>query len=130
MAGPYPIRKPERPGTVTAAGAQERCLLLDGSARCVAMARQHVTIVLDGWCLTDEVVDDAGIVVSELASNAVKHGGGASSVRLYYSHRHVTVAVTDRAPTILPVVPTESGPLSGLLECGRGLAIVRALAGT
>lgn len=83
-----------------------------------------------GAGLPERMLDDAELLVSELMSNAVRHGGGAIRLRV---RRHepgspgpsvLTVLVYD-AGSVLPVAtPTRVGPESA---SGRGLRMVDEL---
>lgn len=68
------------------------------------------------------LVDDVRLVVSELASNAVRHAGTSFSVRLRGDGRSLLLTVRDSSPAVVFVRPpgtTSTG--------GRGLAIVDRL---
>ncbi|WP_245685534.1 ATP-binding protein [Streptomyces yerevanensis] len=70
-----------------------------------------------------EQIDDATLIVSELVTNATRHGRSPCRLRLEVSDERVTVEVFDDSPDQLrlrqPAVEDESG---------RGLAMVRCLA--
>jgi anti-sigma regulatory factor (Ser/Thr protein kinase) len=69
------------------------------------------------------VVDEIAVMVSELATNCVRHTDGEFRVRVEHDARRVRIEVTDRGagmPTLR--VPPASEP------SGRGLRIVRELA--
>ena len=70
-----------------------------------------------------ELTDDIAVMVSELASNSVRHGNSQFSVDVERDDRHIRVAVTDAAPG----APTVRNP-TPLESSGRGLQIVGALA--
>ncbi|MEV2250852.1 ATP-binding protein [Streptomyces sp. NPDC050147] len=70
-----------------------------------------------------ERVDEATLVVSELVTNATRHGGSGCRLRLAISDHRVTVEVHDDNPAR----PRMGSPEAGA-ESGRGLAIVRHLA--
>jgi anti-sigma regulatory factor (Ser/Thr protein kinase) len=72
--------------------------------------------------LDAEHIDDATLVVSELVTNATRHGG-ACRLRLQVSDTRVTVEVYDGSPNRPRV-----RPLTTWGESGRGLAMVRYLA--
>ncbi|WP_433258920.1 ATP-binding protein [Streptosporangium sp. CA-135522] len=93
-------------------------------------ARRFVTASLCAWELAP-LVDDTGLVVSELVTNAVRHGmrgGGdvrpAQDVRVILCHtgRSVLCAVTD---------PSDQGPSlrepDYEAESGRGLHLVQGI---
>lgn len=68
-------------------------------------------------------IDDATLIVSELVTNATRHGRGACRLRLQVSVGRVTVEVYDDSPNRPRV-----RPLTAEGESGRGLAMVRCLA--
>ncbi|MEU3337258.1 ATP-binding protein [Streptomyces sp. NPDC006668] len=69
-----------------------------------------------------EHIGDATLIVSELVTNATRHGGSCR-LRLHVSDTQVTVEVYDGSPGRPGV-----RPLTTWGESGRGLAIVRCLA--
>jgi anti-sigma regulatory factor (Ser/Thr protein kinase) len=103
------------------------CQLDPGSAS--GAAREFTGQTLRGWGLL-ALAEDAMVIVSELVSNALRHGSDGAAhdrVELIFWRRagEVVCAVTDpgaRAP-----VMAEPDPLS---EAGRGLHVVEALSAT
>lgn len=88
-------------------------------------ARHLVAASLETWHLT-ELADSAVLVVSELVTNAVQHSR-FTSIRVTVTRvteRTVRVAVVDKDRTTLPELRAV-GPDA---ECGRGLAVVDAVA--
>lgn len=89
-------------------------------------ARQLTTGFLNGSRTPPEAathVDDANLVVSELVTNATRHGRGRCRLRLSSADGAVTVEVRDdgvRLPTTRRPGPEGEG--------GRGIAMVRRLA--
>jgi len=85
------------------------------------MARRAVGAVLTGWGFTDQGwLDDAAIVVSELVTNAVNHGGGGVELGVQAHGDRVTISAADGS-SVLPRrrEPDDAG--------GRGLALIEAL---
>ncbi|GAB2865361.1 hypothetical protein GCM10027074_35920 [Streptomyces deserti] len=70
-----------------------------------------------------EHIDDASLIVSELVTNATRHGRSACRLRLQVSDERVTVEVYDDNPD-----QPQVRPLTAEGEGGRGLAMVRCLA--
>ncbi|MEU4690697.1 ATP-binding protein [Actinoplanes sp. NPDC023714] len=94
-------------------------LPLDSSAP--GWARSAVKAVLGGWGLRDQAwLDDATTVVSELVTNAVRHGGGAVVVDVEAYGRQVTLSVADGSS----VVPRRREPDG---TGGLGLRIIESL---
>ncbi|GIE36375.1 hypothetical protein Ait01nite_094200 [Actinoplanes italicus] len=92
---------------------------LDRSAP--AAARRAVAAVLEGWGFHDaDWLDAAAVVVSELVTNAVRHGGGCVSLQLEAHGGRVIVSVADGSS----VVPRRRDP-DGV--GGRGMALIEAL---
>ncbi|MEO5878423.1 MAG: ATP-binding protein [Streptosporangiaceae bacterium] len=96
----------------------------------VAVARRHLSRELLAWGVTDTVVDDAAVIISELLSNALRHAralpGGIGQIKVTWS-RHgdeVEVAVTDGGAA---TDPRKGQPALSSLG-GRGLGIVETLA--
>lgn len=85
----------------------------------VARARRYVRSTLDG--VVDAAVQDAAVlVVSEFATNAVRHAGSAFEVVVQVGS-HVRIEVADTSADLpLPRIGADRG--------GRGLHIVGALA--
>jgi anti-sigma regulatory factor (Ser/Thr protein kinase) len=88
-----------------------------------ARARRDVRKTLTGWRLLS-IVDDAVLAVSELVTNAVRHGLPPIGLLLRRRTGQVRMEVDDARRDLLVTGPT-SGPLD---ESGRGLDIVREVA--
>ncbi len=71
----------------------------------------------------DALVDDAALVVTELATNAVVHARSDFTVVVAWSRDRVRISVRDASP-----VPPAGQPPSLVVCSGRGLAVVAALA--
>ncbi len=97
-------------------------LTVDG-ASAVREARRRTAAVLRRWRCQRERVEEAVLVVSEVVTNALQHGGGVVRVRLLRRRRYVRVEVEDDSPK-LPVLM--AAPPTA--ENGRGVYIVRKLA--
>ncbi len=85
-------------------------------------ARRAVTAVLSNWGFREaDWLDAAAVVVSELVTNAVRHGGGCLALQLEAHAERVVVSVADGS-SVLPRRrdPDEAG--------GRGIALIEALA--
>lgn len=85
------------------------------------VARRHVAEACAG--LSDDTVDVARLLVTELVANAVKHGAGSVLLEVDRGAGRVEVSVHDESPD-QPVV-LEARPLP---ENGAGLRLVAALA--
>ncbi|HEX4811821.1 MAG TPA: ATP-binding protein [Nonomuraea sp.] len=88
---------------------------------CVATARKFVDQTLTTWGAV-EIAFDAQLVVSELVTNAMRHGGGAAQLRLLAHGPELACVVTDHSRT----APIATAP-DVFSEYGRGLRLVDAL---
>ncbi len=70
--------------------------------------------------------ENALVVVSELLSNAVRHGTEPISLRLAWNGRALRIEVSDADPRVERV--TKPPPSSPAIEHGRGLALTDHLA--
>ena len=95
-----------------------------------SVARRSLTSELSGAGVSNAVVGDAALVISELVGNAVRHAsplpGGALRVEWSLHPDTVEIAVTDGGSTELPVAVQADEAAIG----GRGLSIVEALSRT
>ncbi|MET7427094.1 ATP-binding protein [Dactylosporangium sp. NPDC005555] len=76
----------------------------------------------------DELADDVELLLSELCTNAVRHGDGLDAVHLHCTPTALRVTVNDRSP--VPPTPqdhTATDP-DVHLDHGRGLLLVQAIA--
>jgi anti-sigma regulatory factor (Ser/Thr protein kinase) len=88
----------------------------------VPAARRFVERVLRLWG-EDDLLVDASLVISELATNAVEHAGSPFRVRLHRIGEIVRISIEDVGPArpqLRVAAPDDFG--------GRGVAIVRELA--
>ena len=100
----------------------EACLDFDSHPAHVRLARYFVAQTLRGWSL-DDVVGDAQLVVSELASNAVLHARAEVRLTLRSDGKSwVRIELRDDNPR-LPALVTFSDDATS----GRGLSMVDAL---
>ncbi|MEB8343416.1 ATP-binding protein [Streptomyces endophyticus] len=88
----------------------------------VAAARDTSAALLRRWALPDPTVEEARLIVSELVTNAIKHGSGAVKLRVQYGSHQVRIEVTDgsRAPARRRRAGTND-------VSGRGLFLVACL---
>lgn len=108
--------------TVTRPAAQSEVVLdLPQDLGSVRTARRFVRETLVTWDL-QEIVDDALLVVSELAANAITHAGSAYRVRLASTARSLRIEVRDGGAGT-----PEPQPKSLTNEHGRGLLMVAAI---
>ena len=99
----------------------EASLDLPQALTSAAEARRFVTKTMTEWDLTP-LLDDALLVASELAANAVTHADSPCRIRLSLKDASVRIDVIDMG-TGTP----EPQPASTTLEHGRGLHLIAAL---
>jgi anti-sigma regulatory factor (Ser/Thr protein kinase) len=92
-----------------------------GESSALSGARQFVTETLRSWSL-DQIVDDASVIVSELATNAILHAQSDFVVGLVWDGDTVRMSVRDASP-LLPVIRAPSPTTIS----GRGLILIKAL---
>jgi anti-sigma regulatory factor (Ser/Thr protein kinase) len=117
---------PETPGDGSAAAQTELRVAVDLplSSHAAASARRTARDVLRAWAVPDEDrIHDVCLIVSELVTNAVRHGGTRVRLELALDSGNFTVAAADGSA----VVP-QSRSSTDDDENGRGLAIIEALA--
>ncbi|MCO6006068.1 ATP-binding protein [Actinoallomurus purpureus] len=90
----------------------------------VAQARRFVRNTLMAWGAED-AIDDAVLLTSELATNAITHAGTSFEVICRVTDSSVQVEVIDREPTRVLPAPREGCDLS---VSGRGLLMPVLLA--
>jgi serine/threonine-protein kinase RsbW len=109
------------------AAATPAQLWFPGTAAAVSQARRFVAGVIGDGC---PALDDVLVLVSEVASNAVKHtasgDGGAFEVAVWVTGGSVRVEIGDQGGASEPRL-AEDGPVDALTG-GRGLRIVDTLA--
>jgi DNA-binding response OmpR family regulator len=101
--------------------ARHETARFDGEVHTVPLAREFVRRCLEEWG-AGHVADEAAIVVTELAANAVLHAGSPYEVRVSRSEGVVRIEVADR-----DAGTPEPQPFSAVAEDGRGIVIVSAL---
>jgi anti-sigma regulatory factor (Ser/Thr protein kinase) len=88
-----------------------------------AHARRMATATLRRWGYDGQLVDDASLIVSELASNAVRHARSAFSLTLRMQGQLLRVTVEDQLP--LPHATPDPGLVP---RPPHGLCVVDSLA--
>ena len=109
-------------------GASARVPLAPSAESC-RLARGTVGALLERAAVDQETRDAALLLASELASNAIEHGGGEVLLDAHVRPDLVRIAVADASPsppTPRPVAP--DGAPDETAERGRGLLLVAALA--
>jgi len=101
---------------------REARIQLPVDPRSAAAARRFVAGVLRSWRMLEVLDGDVELLVSELASNAVRHAQSAFTVVLRYDGTCVRVEVGDGSPLLPEVLPPTLDQTSG-----RGLFLVEAM---
>jgi anti-sigma regulatory factor (Ser/Thr protein kinase) len=96
--------------------------VLPSDVTAVVHARRYVVGVCED--MSTEKVDMARLLVTELVSNAVRHGSGTVVLAVAREGGGVRVEVYDESPDM----PVLLEPQSSLMEHGAGLRLVAALA--
>ncbi len=75
---------------------------------------------------TDTELEALVIITSELATNAIRHGGGVGRIQLWHDSQYLYVRVTDEGPGLVDTAAGMTLPDPERLG-GRGMWIVRSL---
>jgi anti-sigma regulatory factor (Ser/Thr protein kinase) len=94
----------------------------DGLYAMRATVAAHATNLGAGPVLVDQLL----IVASELATNAIRHGGGSGRLRVWREDARLHLEVSDRGPG-MPDPTAGSKPPDQMATEGRGLWICRQL---
>jgi anti-sigma regulatory factor (Ser/Thr protein kinase) len=100
----------------------EEVTLPDGP-EAASFARRAMARAADLWRLDRDMTETALLLVSELATNAIRHGTPPVRLSLRLERDRLRVEVTDSSPTL----PELGQPGPGQVG-GRGLQIVQKLA--
>jgi anti-sigma regulatory factor (Ser/Thr protein kinase) len=87
-------------------------------------ARRAMAHAAELWRLDRELTETALLLVSELATNAIRHGTPPVRLSLRLERNRLRVEVTDSSPALPELTNAEPDQTSG-----RGLQIVQQLAG-
>ncbi|HWM39521.1 MAG TPA: ATP-binding protein, partial [Streptomyces sp.] len=101
--------------------------------RTVTVARHAAVHAVTGWGIEEVGVADVALVVSELVTNAVRHGrvpGRLVELRLVYDlEKAVTVEVSDAADQCPDTSAPDPAAVDGFAESGRGSGARRRAGG-
>ena len=102
-------------------------LVVEVDRRTLAAARRRLLALVDGLGLTDPPAEDLVYAVSEIATNAVEHGGGHGTVSVWLPDGSGTVVceVADAGRLAEPFPGVRPPPREQ--ERGRGLWLARTL---
>lgn len=100
----------------------ERVARLPAEAAAPARARRMVTAAMREWDLDDALIDDAALIVSELATNAVRHTRCEFTLSARLEGSLLSLAVVENMP--LPARAEHGLPAERM----HGLGVVDAVA--
>ncbi len=115
-----PMRAHDEPRDPAGAAVSAR-FLADSDAP--GSARRFVAEALVRWGYTGPLIDDARLLITELATNAVLHAQSPFSVKASVDGSRIRLSVSD-ASVVKPTIPAED-PMAA---SGRGLRLVSVLA--
>jgi anti-sigma regulatory factor (Ser/Thr protein kinase) len=98
------------------------------SAESCRLARGTVRQLLDSAAVDADTRDTAVLLATELASNAIEHGGAPALLDAYVRADAIRIAVADPSPVLPAPAPAADAEPEQLAERGRGLLLVAALA--
>lgn len=98
------------------------------SAESCRLARGTVRRLLDSAAVDADTRDTAMLLATELASNAIEHGGGPALLDASVRPDAVRIAVADPSPILPQPRDAAEGYSDEISERGRGLLLVAALA--
>ncbi|WP_439659805.1 ATP-binding protein [Lentzea sp. HUAS TT2] len=101
--------------------AEVRVILTAEGGSC-ARARQVVREAAASWQLSEDLTDDAQLVVTELVSNGIDHGEGPITLTVSRKAAGMLVEVHDKSPRMPQLRPVDPSSARG-----RGMQLVQAL---
>jgi hypothetical protein len=119
----------QRPHPDTASPLSAECVCpISHIPEAVRTLRHRARTLLTHWDFSPEAIDEALLLISELATNAINHALPPADLRLSMpetdGHRFLHIEVTDAGPAPRPSpFPERQNPD----ESGRGISIVAAL---
>jgi anti-sigma regulatory factor (Ser/Thr protein kinase) len=108
----------------------QRRLTQDFTAEELTSLRHAVHDSIRTCGLTGDALDDFVIAVHELATNAVRHGGGRGTIELRVDGDTLLCDIRDQGPGFSGGVPATAEPPSPQTPGGRGLWLARHLTDT
>src|SRR5690348_11651918 len=98
------------------------------SAESCRLARGTVRQLLDSAAVDADTRDTAVLLATELANNAIEHGGAPALLDAFVRPDAIRIAVDDPSTVLPSPSPLAYGAPEELAERGRGLMLVAALA--
>ena len=91
-----------------------------------AVARRLLRDACDAWGFTDAYwLAGADLIITELVTNAIRHGGGQVALEVRAHEDRVTVSVADGSAVVPRLVGDDGAPDRAT---GRGVAIIAGIA--
>jgi serine/threonine-protein kinase RsbW len=119
------------PGTGSRDGRVVR-LTIPARAEYVALCRLALTGLARLGPISDELLADLKLALTEAASNSVRHAypdrGGRVEIAYELYPDRLAIEVSDDGEGFDPIEDAALGDLDGLSEGGLGIAIIRAIA--
>ena len=116
---------PSQASDLPGEGLQTATAVLEDSPRASSAGRRFVCDTLRAWGMSEDTVEIAELLVSELVTNAVVHAGTTSVLTVALVDDELLVRVRDRGRGSGPVLLPDDDPTKVF---GRGLLLVDALA--
>ncbi|MFG3115973.1 ATP-binding protein [Streptomyces sp. NPDC048197] len=98
---------------------------LSSCAQTVAEARRFTRATLSGWQLTADVTENAALVVTELVSNALRHGIRAGEPDAVPVARGFALVPAPVCPAWLALTRQETAVLCAVSDTGTDAPVVR-----
>lgn len=114
------------PSAAEPADEKRRSLVFPPQPQWVSLARYMVTTALGEWRL-DHLRDDAELLVSELATNAIQHALDENPIRLTIEMDRRWLSLSTRGRSV--GTPRTAKPTTNR-ERGRGLLLIEHIAGS
>jgi anti-sigma regulatory factor (Ser/Thr protein kinase) len=101
---------------------KRKMLIVSDAASCAAVTRHQLADVLDEWGCSEDLIDDAKLVATELVTNGMLHGGGCTALATSFDGQCLRIEVGDRGGSI-----PQQHHYHDEAATGRGLGLVAAV---
>ncbi|MCW2504992.1 MAG: Uncharacterized protein JWO79_3276 [Actinomycetia bacterium] len=127
-ARPNPSYRPDPPDQPVLPPPPEDPVVFPFDLETYAGARRLAATFAAGLGLSEDQEFDLGLAVTELTTNAVRHGGGSGTLRLWTDAGALICEVTDCGPGLGDPLRGYLQPPAGTATSGWGLWLVRRVA--